>query len=141
MKGVKTYPFNGKMLTVTEIWRYYQKKEIDIQKSTLVIELNEKTKGLAKEEIREEDVISAVKGAIAKRSIAAAVGNFGENCINEFGQEFWKEIITKKQENRNKRFRDSMKEGHSTKSVQKLSVIESEQKSKSMTSKSSDERV
>ena len=117
-KGIYQYPFQGKMMTATEISRYYRRKEIDLSYAIFSTELRKMAEEIGRENITEEQVIATVKDVISRKSLGTALPGYEENCIKEFGQEFWNEVLTKKakkaQEIQNKKintrkFRESMK--------------------------------
>ena len=92
------YPFQGKMMPLREIIRYYRYKGIDIDRNFLSTIIRQKADEIGRENITEEIFLDLVKDIVSRKMLATVSSDFEKNCIHEFGQEFWDDLLRKKQE-------------------------------------------
>lgn len=104
------YPFYGKKVTLTQVMRYYKEKGIPIDKGQLGIIIKIVSDKIGRENITEEMFLDMIKLVVSKRTLSTVDKNFKINCINEFGQQFWDDLLERKKQIRNERnFRRSMR--------------------------------
>lgn len=104
------YPFQGKRISLTDIVLYYRNKGIDIDKNRLNVMIKEKTKDIERENITEEMLLDMIKTLVSQRTLATVDANFKTNCIKEFGQEFWDNLLNRKEKiNNSRKFRNQMR--------------------------------
>lgn len=109
MKGF-LYPFQGKMMPLREIIRYYRYKGIDIDRNFLSTIIRQKADEIGRENITEEIFLDLVKDIVSRKMLVTVSSDFEKNCIHEFGQEFWDDLLRKKQEKREaQKFRAQMR--------------------------------
>ena len=109
-KGVHQYPFQGKMMSIPEISRHYNKKGIELNYSMLVAEVKKIADRVGRENVTEEQILEAVKCVLSKKNLATMLPKYKENCINEFGQKFWDDLLARKEDIvQARKFRLSMK--------------------------------
>ena len=70
------------------------------------------------ENITEEQVLNSVKNTLCKKNLGTVLPEHRENCIKEFGQDFWNDVVARKTAigqarkarlESEKKFRESMK--------------------------------
>ena len=106
----RKYSFKGKMMTAPQIERYYRDKGIDFNVATLNAEIKKVDNEIGWKNITENMMVELVKKTLSRKTLATASSNFKENCINEFGQEFWDELLKRKEDIRSSaNFRRKMK--------------------------------
>ena len=109
-KGVALYPFKGKMMSLPEISRYYNKKRIELNYNMFASEIKKIAEKVGRENITEEQIIDVVKSVLSKKNLGTALSDYKENCIKEFGQEFWDNLLARKASiGEARKFRLSMK--------------------------------
>lgn len=104
------YPFQDSKVSLIEILQYYRKKGLDVNKSQLYSAIKEVSNQIGRENITEEIFLNIIKKVLSQKTLATVDSNFKANCIEEFGQEFWDDLLARKKViNKNRSFRNSMK--------------------------------
>lgn len=117
-KGTHLYPFQGKKMSLSEISRYYNQKGIELNYNMFMTAVRKLADKVGKENITEEQILNTVKDVLSKKTLGAALPDFKENCIKEFGANFWDDLLKRKMDavqkrkekiKKSKDFREQMK--------------------------------
>ena len=95
-RGTHLYPFRGKMVTLSDISRYYNNKGIELNHTMFTAEVKKVADKVGRENITEEQVLNSVKNTLCKKNLGTVLPEHRENCIKEFGQDFWNDVVARK---------------------------------------------
>ena len=119
-KGIHQYPFQGRMMTLSDISRYYNNKGIELNHTMFTAEVKKVADEVGRENITEKQVLNSVKNTLCKKNLGTVLPEHRESCIKEFGQDFWDDLVARKTAigqarkarlESAKKFRESMKVG------------------------------
>ena len=103
------YPFKGELVHLAIVLKYYRDKGIEIGRAQLNNVIKETVDDIGRENITEEVFLDIIKQTLSKKALSTVSSDFKAACINEFGQEFWDNLLTRKEViSENKKFRKSM---------------------------------
>ena len=90
------YPFKGELVPLAIVLKYYRDKGIEIGRAQLNNVIKETVDDIGRENITEEVFLDIIKQTLSKKALSTVSSDFKAACINEFGQEFWDNLLTKK---------------------------------------------